>query len=224
MGTEVLRPQDFFYDRFRLSSPAFHRRRKTNSITGNGYGNPRPNNNQFSGGYRKPVSRSEKKRTQHQLQRSEHQQLLRMTRSSSAPPAPQPLKSAPPPPQQQQEELHLPLLLLPRRSSSAVELQNDHPRVTILKRGQSLDTIDASRMKRDIQRKKFMDEDCYNDDLYAGSAFFSSPSPSSLPFPSFFNVNNNHRLPRHHHHHLATNKVNSHDSATRDLRRLLRLD
>ncbi|KAG6428088.1 hypothetical protein SASPL_112337 [Salvia splendens] len=44
--------------------------------------------------------------------------------------------------------------------------------------------------------------------LYAGSAFSLSPSPRSLPLPSFFNK-----------------KLNpSDDPATRDLRRLLRLD
>lgn len=42
-------------------------------------------------------------------------------------------------------------------------------------------------------------------DVYAGSAFSMSPSPSSLPLPSFFR------------------KVDD-ESATRDLRRLLRLD
>ncbi|KAG6431130.1 hypothetical protein SASPL_109205 [Salvia splendens] len=45
-------------------------------------------------------------------------------------------------------------------------------------------------------------------DVYAGSAFSLSPSPRSLPLPSFFNK-----------------KINpSDDPATRDLRRLLRLD
>ncbi|KAL6012067.1 hypothetical protein ACLOJK_002542 [Asimina triloba] len=43
------------------------------------------------------------------------------------------------------------------------------------------------------------------DSLYAGAAFFSSPSPSSLPFPAFFAKKNN-------------------DLATKDLRRLLRIE
>ncbi|XP_058114167.1 uncharacterized protein LOC131257020 [Magnolia sinica] len=43
------------------------------------------------------------------------------------------------------------------------------------------------------------------DSLYAGAAFFSSPSPSSLPLPAFFSRKNN-------------------DVATKDLRRLLRLE
>ncbi|KAJ6904056.1 hypothetical protein NC651_021259 [Populus alba x Populus x berolinensis] len=45
-------------------------------------------------------------------------------------------------------------------------------------------------------------------DIYAGSAFSVSPPPSSLPLPLFSKKN-----------HLSVD-----DSATRDLRRLLRLD
>ncbi|KAJ6904054.1 hypothetical protein NC651_021259 [Populus alba x Populus x berolinensis] len=47
-----------------------------------------------------------------------------------------------------------------------------------------------------------------NGDIYAGSAFSVSPPPSSLPLPLFSKKN-----------HLSVD-----DSATRDLRRLLRLD
>lgn len=125
-----------------------------------------------------------------------------------------------PQPQQKHEQQHH-QLVLSRRTSSANELQSQVGRITILRRGQSLDRIDATRMKRDLSnttngtlvRKKCMGED----DVYAGSAFFVSPSPSSLPLPSFFNTSTN------------TNTNNSgsnmdNDSATRDLRRLLRLD
>ncbi|KAJ1395157.1 Proline-rich nuclear receptor coactivator motif [Sesbania bispinosa] len=66
-------------------------------------------------------------------------------------------------------------------------------KVTILRRGQSLDSSMAVRS-----------------DVYAGSAFAVSPSPSALPLPSF-----------------STKKQSSaafDDSATRDLRRLLRLE
>ncbi|MBS2599563.1 hypothetical protein KFY57_25770, partial [Salmonella enterica subsp. enterica serovar Typhimurium] len=45
-------------------------------------------------------------------------------------------------------------------------------------------------------------------DVYAGSAFAVSPAPSSLPLPSF----------------SKKKQVRFDDSATRDLRRLLRLD
>ncbi|KAL2339103.1 hypothetical protein Fmac_013549 [Flemingia macrophylla] len=64
-------------------------------------------------------------------------------------------------------------------------------KATILRRGQSLDSFLKS-------------------EVYAGSAFAVSPSPSALPIPSF-----------------STKKQASpafDDSATRDLRRLLRLE
>ncbi|XP_051128051.1 uncharacterized protein LOC127249341 [Andrographis paniculata] len=52
--------------------------------------------------------------------------------------------------------------------------------------------------------------------VYAGSAFSLSPSPKSLPLPSFFNKKQQNG---------ASSTANSAtDSATRDLRRLLRLD
>ncbi|XP_061367952.1 uncharacterized protein LOC133310969 [Gastrolobium bilobum] len=67
-------------------------------------------------------------------------------------------------------------------------------KVTILRRGQSLDSLPV-HVKTDV---------------YAGSAFAMSPSPNALPLPSF-----------------PTKKQASaafDDSATRDLRRLLRLE
>ncbi|KAL3505816.1 hypothetical protein ACH5RR_031198 [Cinchona calisaya] len=164
MGTEVLRPQDFLYNRFRLSTPAFHRRKSYV-----------PTQKPITSGHKRPVprpDRSDQKKKTHQL--------------------PQP----------------------PKRSASANELQSrEMHAITILGRGQSLDTIDATRMKKqhsnNVRHKFIMHE---GDDVYAGSAFFASPSPSSLPLPSFFNVNNHNNL------------TNNHDSATRDLRRLLRLE
>ncbi|KAG4942142.1 hypothetical protein JHK85_046788 [Glycine max] len=82
---------------------------------------------------------------------------------------------------------------MPRPSSddSRVARSNGLEKVTILRRGQSLDSAVKS-------------------DVYAGSAFAVSPSPEALPLPSF-----------------STKKQASaavDDSATRDLRRLLRLE
>lgn len=68
-------------------------------------------------------------------------------------------------------------------------------KVTILRRGQSLDSSLSVAVKSDV---------------YAGSVCAVSPSPSALPLPSF-----------------PTKKQSSvafDDSATRDLRRLLRLE
>ncbi|CAJ1941142.1 unnamed protein product [Sphenostylis stenocarpa] len=81
-----------------------------------------------------------------------------------------------------------------RRSAgddSRVARSHGLEKVTILRRGQSLDSAVKS-------------------DMYAGSAFAVSPSPNALPMPSF-----------------PTKKNSSaaiDDSATRDLRRLLRLE
>ncbi|CDO98950.1 unnamed protein product [Coffea canephora] len=245
MGTEVLRPQDVFYDRFRLSPPAFHHRRKNYFANGNAFGNPRPINNS---GHKRPVPRLErsdlKRKTSHQSpppQKSHQQPQLQIPRrSSSASPPPQPQKSerrirsssAPPLPQppkpavvEQQQQLNH--LLLPRRSASGDELQNDLPRVTILRRGQSLDTIDATRLERDLEEETTGGGGLVRDDVYAGSAFFVSPSPSSLPLPSFFNINNgnsNNNSVNISNHITIINNEEFHDSATRDLRRLLRLE
>ncbi|XP_047313216.1 uncharacterized protein LOC124916529 [Impatiens glandulifera] len=96
-------------------------------------------------------------------------------------------------------------------------------RVRILKRGES-PQIDRriNMLSTDplIVQKKIRLEDLKDDggsvniefmaDIYAGSAFSMSPSPRSLPLPSFFNKIQ------------ASETVD--DSATRDLRRLLRLE
>ncbi|XP_031398748.1 uncharacterized protein LOC116209292 isoform X3 [Punica granatum] len=91
-------------------------------------------------------------------------------------------------------------------------------KVTILRRGASLD----SKMKSELSLKKEGGERGARQaqatelrspmmtkcDMYAGSAFAVSPEPSSLPLPSF----------------SKKKLVSFDDSATRDLRRLLRLD
>uniref|UniRef100_A0A7N0V5G4 Uncharacterized protein n=1 Tax=Kalanchoe fedtschenkoi TaxID=63787 RepID=A0A7N0V5G4_KALFE len=81
------------------------------------------------------------------------------------------------------------------QSDPAVSKSNP---VTILRRGESLDGgRSKGRMGRNLG------------DVYAGSGFLSTspPPPSSLPLPSF-----------------STRKSVVDDSATRDLRRLLRLE
>ncbi|KAE8660108.1 hypothetical protein F3Y22_tig00116958pilonHSYRG00085 [Hibiscus syriacus] len=79
-------------------------------------------------------------------------------------------------------------------------------KVTILRRGESLDTkiksIDGIKVvdiKSSVMEKS---------DLYAGSAFFVSPAPSSLPLPSF----------------SKKKEVPVDELATKGLRRLLQLD
>ena len=74
-------------------------------------------------------------------------------------------------------------------------------KVIILRRGESLD----SKIKKERRvAPGSMTGKC---DVYAGSAFAVSPEPSSLPLPSFFKK-----------------QFSVDDSATRDIKRLLRLE
>jgi hypothetical protein len=198
MGTEVLRPQDCLGERFRVSPPASAAHRRKSSFTYHGNGN----NN-----YRKPLNRSERLDTKRK----------------------QPGQQT----DQQQPRIS------PRRNSSTEELQKHNgnyengPRVMILRRGQSLDSFEIeTKMKKEnnnrttskggiMMKKKLMErgggrEGYYGDSssLYAGSAFAVSPSPESLPLPSFFNISS------------IKNRCDDEfeDSASRDLRRLLRLE
>jgi hypothetical protein len=95
-------------------------------------------------------------------------------------------------------------------------LEVDSGRVTILRRGQSLDSLEGNLRNGDFNNKspKLSSKKAVANtmvagaDVYAGSAIFVSPSPSSLPLPSFF----------------SNKKSESDVSATRDLRRLLGLE
>lgn len=85
-------------------------------------------------------------------------------------------------------------------------------KVTILRRGESLDSKLRSGVpsRKEVSPKQGRLEvrSTVYADMYAGSAFAVSPEPSSLPLPSF----------------SRKKHVSIDDSATRDLRRLLRLD
>jgi hypothetical protein len=74
-------------------------------------------------------------------------------------------------------------------------------KLTILRRGESLEMKIGGG-----------DKEGKSDVLYAGSAFAVSPAPSSLPLPSFSKAMK------------ISQQISVDDSATRDLRRLLRLD
>jgi len=197
MGTEVLHPQDCLIQRIGFTPAVFHRRR---SFYGNG--NPRPSNNNHN--HRKPIPRPD------QRKRSPEPAISKRSASS--------------------DDL--------RQKSNKQSNINNHKnlvlgQVTILKRGESLD---AKIKSEPAPSKNNCDELIIGGterlgpdpemvpkqiklspvssglppDMYAGSAFSLSPSPSSLPLPSFFSKKQDSK---------ATD-----DSATRDLRRLLRLD
>jgi hypothetical protein len=199
MGTEVLRPQDCLIGRIRDPHPAvFHRRRRY-------YGNANPSYVSNPRSSRKPAVRSEKP-----------DQRKRFVASQSEP-------------------------SVSKRSGSTDDSKTERrslsmEKVTILRRGESLDSKIKSEALRkegdglvvlgterlgpdhpemvpkqirvaDLRLSPPVTRKC---DMYAGSAFAMSPEPSSLPFPSF----------------SKKKQVSAivDDSATRDLRRLLRLD
>lgn len=103
----------------------------------------------------------------------------------------------------------------------------DMRQVTILKRGESLDagrkneilkknvasTLGTERLRLNsvIVSKQIGVAVTVQSDVYAGAAFYLSPSPSSLPLPTFSKKKDG--MP-----------MIVDDSATKDLRRLLRLD
>lgn len=200
MGTEVLRPQDCLIERIRVHPTDYSRRRY-----GNGSFNPscyyNNNNNNYNtfnnngGGRfnRKPVQRK------------------RVVSSEQ---------------------------VISKRSSSAGDLKTVKnnvmmDNVTLLRRGESLDSKiqcnngggggredglvvtgtdrlgpDPDMVPKQIKIVDIKSPLAAKSDVYAGSAFFVSPAPSSLPLPSF----------------SKKKHVSFDDSATRDLRRLLRLD
>ncbi|MED6119753.1 hypothetical protein PIB30_014615 [Stylosanthes scabra] len=174
MATEILRPQDCFIERIRVPPASYSRRRTYSNNHSNYHGSNNFNNHHAASAAasrssnRKPVTRSDQRK--------------RAVVSSS----PQPVPAA-----------AMPLRRTRSAEDSRLARSNGFAgdKVTILRRGQSLDSMPAAAV---------------NGDMYAGSAFSVSPSPSALPLPSF-----------------STKKQSSpavDDSATRDLRRLLRLE
>lgn len=129
----------------------------------------------------------------------------------------------------------------PKKAATDDDLKSRNPKivlgqVTILRRGESLDTkVKSSDTKQISKESRLKSSDTKQiskemtvygtgrlgpdpkmvtkqvrfglPDTYAGSAFFTSPAPSALPLPSFFKK-----------------AVVDDSEATRDLRRLLRLD
>lgn len=118
-------------------------------------------------------------------------------------------------------------LLMKRRSVSSEDLRPMHNagksnagivmgQVTILRRGESLDSlIPVTRkigpVQPEMMSPKQIRVGLSSADVYAGSAFSNSPSPRALPLPSFFNKKHD-------------DFKSFDDFATRDLRRLLRLE
>lgn len=184
MATEVLRPQDILIERIRTPpGSAFHFPRRQNFNNGAAV---RPNR------IAKPAPAVQRKRS--------------------------PVNNG-------QLNPHPPTTAsIPRRSSFDDLRSARSPligQVTILRRGEKLEVKETvkptpakkaeTRIGSDPDQIRVADPGPKTPvNLYAGSAFFASPSPDSLPLPSFSKKK-------------QMNLVVD-DSATRDLRRLLRLD
>lgn len=249
MGTEVLYPQDILGERFRVCQPVFHGR-KSFFVNGSGFGNVKSNNYGYRKQLHHLPQRLDTKRKStsvqqltkqqlnstprrtvvvdlenHHLNRSlnhQHEQLQQLHHQHE---------------QLQRQQLQNHLNSIPRRT--VVDFENHHlnrcsnhqqqlqtrveiGQVTVLRRGRSLDSLEAKRNKRnsniktkeEISIKNRLNLECgYGESLYAGPAFHASPAPESLPLPSFFPIKD------------KNSKKDKYDaSAGRDLRRLLRLE
>lgn len=197
MGTEVLRPQDLLAERYHVSPPAFHRRRNF----------PAKENLTTLIVNRRPSYNTGNKRTSPKPDKKKVNESKKVTQGGGAAET--------------------------RRRDDRTMGQ-----VTLLRRGESLDSLTskASPNSKSPNQKSADDLAVLGTrrigpdspemaprhirlsppplpDVYAGSAFSLSPSPRSVPLPSFFNKKQD------------DGKVSPlDDPATRDLRRLLRLD
>ena len=177
MGTEVLRPQDCLIQRSRVSSPGglFSRRR-------NYYGSNNPNYNYNYSHHQNNINSNLRTMNRKPAVRHERPDQRRHQRAQSEP-------------------------FVSRRSayddnsSAKRSSSDDSMKVSILRRGESLDSKIKSGGSADAGRLSPAA-------MYAGSGFAVSPAPSSLPLPSF----------------SKKKQTSIDDSATRDIKRLLRLE
>ncbi|KAJ0033889.1 hypothetical protein Pint_24985 [Pistacia integerrima] len=91
----------------------------------------------------------------------------------------------------------------PSMSKRSTSVSDDSKMMIKRSNSDDLKTIPRSKKERTVAPGR-MTGKC---DVYAGSAFAVSPEPSSLPLPSFFKK-----------------QISVDDSATRDIKRLLRLE
>ncbi|GAA0158108.1 hypothetical protein LIER_15218 [Lithospermum erythrorhizon] len=203
MGTEVLRPQDCLAERFHLSPSSFHHRRKYSPATLNGRGftgNNHLHRNTTNYGHRNPIMVRPVQR-----KKPQYQEMTNPKRLASFDDFKVVSKHT-------KNNLNHNNDNLSKENLSHVE----HANVRILRRGASLDSINV-KIKKDHNNNNInnktnlvpfgMHRFGISDTMYAGSAFSVSPSPSDLPLPTFFKK------------HQSFD-----DSASRDLRRLLRLE
>lgn len=185
MGTEVLRPQDCLIQRMRVPAAAAFSRRRS-------YGNNHfynYNHNYASSSVRpsrKPVVRPDPRK---RVERKPSSDDSKMARSSG---------------------LVMEKITILRRGES---LDSKIKSEALKEEGDDLMIIGTQRLGPDpnmVPRQIRIVDMRPGCDVYAGSAFVVSPSPSALPLPSF---------PK-----KKQSPAPVDDSATRDLRRLLRLE
>ncbi|KAK6146114.1 hypothetical protein DH2020_019983 [Rehmannia glutinosa] len=192
MGTEVLRPQDLLVERLRAPPTSFNRRK--NFLANGNSTNLDVNRKQ----HRKPSPKPDKRifNAAAETKRSSH--------GGGGVPG-------------------------PRRKVEVPSGGLVMGEVTLLRRGESLDSITSkitSGNPKDPMIQKSVDDLSFPKqirvvaapptDIYAGSAFSMSPSPRSVPVPSFFNKDNKKDL-------IDCENKQFYD-ATRYLRRILRLE
>ncbi|KAL7105073.1 hypothetical protein ACP275_07G022800 [Erythranthe tilingii] len=208
MGTEVLRPQDLLVERFHVPPASFHRRRNfpANGAISNLNINRKPNHT--SNSYRKTSPKPEKKKPA----AAENVATKKAVHGESR-----------------------------RKHDGGANGGSVMGQITLLRRGESMDSLTPPKTKAGSYESKSSPKTKPVDDLailgigrigpespemlpkqirrsppppppnmYAGSVCDTSPSPQSLPLPSFFSKK------------LQIDCSN--DPATRDLRRMLRLD
>ncbi|KAI3459323.1 hypothetical protein Pfo_015986 [Paulownia fortunei] len=186
MATEVLRPQELLVERFRVPPTSFHRR-----------GNFPANGNLTN----LVVNRKQHRKTSLKNDKRRFNAAAEAKKSSHGGV----------PDQRRKVEV----------TSGGGGLVTGQ--VTLLRRGESLGSL-ASKITGESPIQKPVDDLVVPKqirlvaappaDIYAGSAFYLSPSPRSVPLPSFFNKKDP----------IDCESKPFEDGATRDLRRLLRLE
>ncbi|PIA39371.1 hypothetical protein AQUCO_02600081v1 [Aquilegia coerulea] len=213
MGTEILRPQDYLNERLGFNPASFSTRRKS-----------------FTGNYSNSISNQKSCRKQ---------ALQQHPRKRSPPPPPQPSQSEPLISKESTvKNFSLGQVIILKRGESLPEISQKTKTFSgDLKKSFSGDLQSLEKKKKNETLKKTFSGDLlllgterigpdpnqvpirlndlkplnFRSDVYAGSAFGQSPSPRALPLPKF-SLKKDEGI-------LAVD-----DSATKDLRRLLRID
>ncbi|GFP98620.1 hypothetical protein PHJA_002005900 [Phtheirospermum japonicum] len=209
MGTEVLHPQDLLADRLRVSPATFYRRRNfpANGNLTNLIVNRRPS---YNTAHKKTSPRPDKKRSNATAESGGTKKVTHGGASEAR--------------RKDDGGLVMGQVTLLRRGesldsfASKISGRKSNPRSPNQKPVDDLAVLGTNRIGPDspvMLPKQIRLSPPSFPDVYAGSAFSLSPSPRSLPLPSFFNKKEQ----------IDDVEIKPSDNpATRDLRRLLRLE